>query len=79
MAEKMSTEELAIRFMYHPPKELPKGQHTQQSRYEQLRKEAGLLAGTINNYCPESREKSLAITKIEEAVFWANSAIARRE
>jgi len=28
---------------------------------------------------PDSRERSLALTKIEEAVFWANAAIAREE
>jgi len=28
---------------------------------------------------PESREQSLAITALEEAVMWANAAIARRE
>ena len=26
---------------------------------------------------PPSREQSLAITKLEEAMFWANAAIAR--
>ena len=33
----------------------------------------------IDSLCPDSREKSLAITKIEESVMWANAAIARRE
>jgi len=31
----------------------------------------------INNTLPDCREKSLAITKIEEAMFWANAGIAR--
>jgi hypothetical protein len=31
----------------------------------------------INDLCPESREKSLAITNLEQAVMWANAAIAR--
>jgi hypothetical protein len=35
------------------------------------------IASAINKVCPESREKSLALTKIEEAQMWANSAISR--
>ena len=38
-----------------------------------------LFAGLVDNLCPESREKSLAMTKIEEATMWANASIARRE
>lgn len=35
------------------------------------------LARVVNEIVPESREKSLALTKIEEAMFWANAGIAR--
>jgi len=38
-----------------------------------------MLAAYINENCPDSREKSLAFTKLEEAVMWANASIARNE
>ena len=60
-------------FTYHPPKP------GQPERYGEIRGMARLLADTINRFCPESREKSLAMTKLEEAVMWANASIARNE
>jgi hypothetical protein len=60
-------------FSYHPPK------NNQVERYESLRKQARELAELIVASCPPSRERSLALTKIEEGCFWANASIARNE
>jgi hypothetical protein len=42
-----------------------------------IRSSLGSEAKVINGLCPDSREKSTALTKLEEAMFWANAAIAR--
>ena len=60
-------------FSYHKPKE------DQLGRYEAIRAMGKEFAILIRECCPESREQSLAITKLEEAVMWANAAIAREE
>ncbi len=61
------------RFTYHPP------HGDQAQRYEQLRTEARNLALLILRLCPSSRERSLAITALEETVMWSNASIARNE
>ena len=66
-------EDLVKRFTYHAPKE------NQPQKYENIRKNAMVFADFINTMCPDSREKSLAITALEEAVMWANASIARNE
>ena len=58
-------------FKYHSPKE------GQPEKYEILRNQAKQLAYVFENLCSNSREKSVAMTKLEEAVMWANAAIAR--
>ena len=63
--------DLENRFTYHAPKD------DQPLRYEEIRMAGKEFARLINSVCPEGREKSLAVTHIEEAVFWANAAIAR--
>ena len=68
----MDLKELETRFTYHAPKE------GQPEKYGVIRGTARSLAMVIGDNCPESREKSLAFTKLEEAVMWANAAIARR-
>lgn len=69
----LSQEEIDNRFTYHPPV------GDQAQRYEHMRAVAKILAEDIVNNTPESREQSLALTALDEVVFWANAAIARRE
>jgi hypothetical protein len=58
-------------FVYHPLKA------GQPALYEAVRSKAKELAMHINEMCPDSRERALALTNLEQAVFWANAAIAR--
>jgi len=60
-------------FTYHKPF------GNQPERYVALRNKAKELAEHVENMCPDSREKSLAITNIQQAVMWANAAIAINE
>ena len=69
----MTGEDLESRFTYHPPK------GDQAVRYSSIRREALRFAQVVNTEAPDSREKSLAITHLEDAVMWANAAIARNE
>jgi len=67
----MNEQELEKRFAHHAPKT------GQKESYELIREMAKTLAILLVEHCPESRELSLAFTKIEEAVMWANASIAR--
>lgn len=60
-------------FKYHAPK------IGQPAKYESIRNKAKELAYVIAKECPKSRESALAMTNLEQAVMWANSAIARNE
>lgn len=69
----MTTERIENNFTYHTPK------NDQAERYISLRAKAKELAYLIVNSTPESREQSLALTKLEESIMWANASIARNE
>lgn len=58
-------------FKYHWPKE------GQPEKYTEIREKAKELAYLIDQECPNSREKSVALTELETAVMWANASIAR--
>lgn len=60
-------------FTYHAP------HGDQPERYVAIRDKAKELAALILEKCPESRERSVALTELETATFWANASIARNE
>jgi hypothetical protein len=60
-------------FTYHRPF------GNQPQRYEWLRKQAKLFAEAVEAFCPPSRERSLAMTAVQEAIMWANASIAINE
>lgn len=60
-------------FSYHSPKE------DQPERYNAIREKAKELAVLIAVSTPFSREQSLALTNLEQAVMFANASIARNE
>lgn len=58
-------------FTYHAPV------GNQSDTYEVIRNTARTYAHWLVDTCPQSRELSLALTSLEEVVFWANASIAR--
>jgi hypothetical protein len=64
-------EELIDRFTYHEPTD------DQVDKYQAIRKVGLLLSSMIVEFCPDSKERSLALTKVDEAVMWGNASIAR--
>ena len=69
----MDDKQLDSIFTYHAPF------GDQAERYNVLRNSARDFAHLINTVCPESREKSLAITNLQQTVMWANASIAINE
>ena len=60
------------RFAFHAATtEEKRNEHTS------VRENCRQLAKFLNDKLPEGREKSLAITHLEEVMFWGNAAIAR--
>jgi len=67
----MMSKQIENNFMYHTPKE------GQPEKYTAIREKAKELAYLIDEHCPNSREKSLAVTNLEQSVMWANASISR--
>lgn len=69
----MTQEQIDNTFTYHAPK------GDQPTRYQSIRDCAKELAQNIARNCPNSREKALALTNLQQAVMWANASIAINE
>jgi hypothetical protein len=63
--------EINHRFDHHAPDE------TKILKHQIARSAIKDAAQEFYDFLPEGREKALALTKLEEALFWANAAIAR--
>lgn len=63
--------ELQDQYNYHPPTEQRAVAH------DRVRNQLLAAAQVVAYVVPKSREQALALTKIEEAMFWANAGIAR--
>lgn len=66
------TNDIENRFKFHPPKD-----DATRAAHESIRGALKTVAHFVAGAIPPGREASLAITKLEEAMFWANAAIAR--
>jgi hypothetical protein len=68
----MTPEDIDNRFAFHPATTEEKA-----NAHTSIREHCRNLAHTINNNVPDGREKSLAVTGLEEVMFWGNAALAR--
>lgn len=57
-------------FKYHPP------DPDQREAYEAIRQAGKAFALVVDQYAPDSADKTTAIRTIRESVMWANAAIA---
>lgn len=67
-------EQLRHNLTNHPPKD-----EFVTVAFEDIRSTAKLLGDTILLNCPASRERSLALTNLEQTVMWALASIARNQ
>jgi hypothetical protein len=71
MLTKEEETRLRHNLIHHTPDEI------QVRHIEELRAEAIKFGVLVLALCPDKRERSLALTKLEETLFWANASIAR--
>jgi hypothetical protein len=67
-----SAADIDHRFDFHPATTAEK-----RAEHGSVRAACKELAHKFDRDLPPGREKALAVTKLEEAMFWANAAIAR--
>lgn len=67
----MNSDRIKRDFSYHAP------DAEKIKRHEDVRSELRRVAHFIDKSAPDSREKSLALTHLEEVMMWTNAALAR--
>lgn len=69
----MNPQDIEHRFAFHAATtEEKRDAHTS------VRQQCRQLADFLNDKLPDGRELSLAITHLEEVMFWGNAALARQ-
>jgi hypothetical protein len=68
----MDAAEIVARFGYHAPRD-----EETKRELDSVRDTCRDFAQFLDCFVPDCREKSLAITHLEEVMMWANAAIAR--
>lgn len=74
MLSTAQTADLDKRFSYHQPKD-----DVVKKNHEQVRHALRIAAEALTELIPAGREHALVLTKLEEAMMWANAAIARAQ
>lgn len=70
----LGLQEIQSRFFYHPP-----STDGVRRAHESVQNITGEVAELLDRILDDGREKSLAITKLEECRMWANASIARNQ
>lgn len=70
----MDINELTDRFTFHPATTAER-----REAHEDVRALCRDVALELNELVPDGREKSLAITHLEDVMMWANAGIARQK
>lgn len=70
----MDASDLQNRFAFHPAATAEK-----KNDHSSVRQHCLDLALFLNDSLPDGREKSLAVTHLEEVMLWSNAAIARAD
>lgn len=72
-ADPRSTADIDHRFSFHPA-----STPDRVAEHEKVREGCKALAHFLDELLPGGREKSLALTNLEQTVMWANAAVARQ-
>lgn len=72
--EVLSESELLHRTQHHPPKSAETI-----AAHEGIRAATRNFLDAIRLHCPECREKAIAVSNAEQAMMWANAAVARNQ